>query len=333
MIRQYFKRHFPVILLAVSLFGLGIFTLYWFAQMRHFQVEMAQIEAGSSKVFAVQARQVSYSGFPYRLKAQFDDVQLVRQRADYTITMETPRLELTRLMWSPQHMIFIADQPKVAMRSRGGTHPVKLEWSADSLQSSLRMAGHKIERLSFEFSNVLWTDGHMLALPISMADMQIHLRESSAPSANGKLDKNRPVFANLRVMAGGVRSGDAAAMNIDMFADLTGGTGLDDSAPALDAWRQRGGTVELRRFDVVRPGLLWSANGQIALDSTGAIMGAGRLRTNAAEPAISLLKGQISVATTTSQAQNIKWHIAKNVIGFDSAPVVTLPFQLFDVVK
>ncbi len=333
MIRQYFKRHFPLILLAASLFGLGIFTLYWFAQMQHFKAEMAQIESGDSKLFAVQARQISYSGFPYRLKAQFDDVQLVRQRADYTITMDTPRLELTRLMWSPGHMIVIADQPKVVMRSRGGTHPVKLAWNADSLQSSLRMTAQKIERLSFEFSNVLWTDGHMLALPISMTDLQFHLRDSIAPSANGTLDKNRPVFANLRIMAGGVRSGKTAAMNIDMFADLVGGTGLDDSAPALDAWRQRGGTVEVRRFDMVRPGLLWSGSGQIALDATGAIAGHGTLRTNAAKPTISVLKGQMPTAVAAAQAQNIKWHITNGMMQFDEKPVVVLPFQLFDVVR
>jgi hypothetical protein len=333
MTRRYSRRNLPLILLAASLFGLGIFTLYWFAQMRQFQIEMAQIESGGSKMFAIQARQVSYSGFPYRLKAQFDDVQLVKQRADYTITLEAPRLELTRLMWSPGHMILIADQPKVAMRSRGGTHPVQLAWSADSLQSSLRMKAQKIERLSFEFSNALWTDGHRLALPISMADLQFHLRESSVPSANGKLDKNQPVFANLRIMAGGVRSGDTAAVNVDLFADLTGGTDLDNTAPVLDAWRQRGGTVQIRRFDIVRPGLLWSASGQMTLDATGALAGYGMLRTNAAESTMSALKGQISATETTREAQNIKWHIAIGMMQFDKKPVAALPFQLVDVVR
>jgi hypothetical protein len=326
------QRHLPLILLAASLTALGIYTLYWFAQMRKFQQEVAIMQLAGGGIFDIQSNATNFTGFPYRLKAEFEAVALVRQRSDYIITLNAPRLELTRLMWQPGHMIMTADRPSIKIRSRGGSHPLTLAFSADSLESSLRITPKKVERLSFEFDNAVWTDGHTLSNSIKMAQLQVHVRESNVPSVDAKSDKKHPVIANFRIMAGGLHSGYTEPMNVDLYADLTGKIGFDDSAPMFDRWRQQGGTIALRRFNIVRPELSWSATGHFSLDKNGLLIGDGKLSTNSVTQTLALLKGQILSDPIAVPIKDHDWRIADGALQLDTKPAAIVPFQLFDVV-
>jgi hypothetical protein len=326
------KRNLPVLLLAVSAFMLALYTLFWYSQMRKFKAEIARMYTGDGQMFDVQAKQIEFSGFPYRLAASFDTAQLVRQRSDYIVTMDARRLDITRLLWAPGHLLLIADQPKVILRSRGGSRPLKFSFNADTLESSLRVSPRKVERLSFEFRNVLWNEGHMLHLPINIADLQFHLRDSVAPSGAVTRKTKLPVFANLRIMAGAIRSGNSPPVNADVFVDLTGGKHLEDRSPLLDLWRQRGGSLEIRSFVIVRPGLTWSATGGMALDASGGIAGTGILHSNAPEATISLLQEKPIPAAKSDFAGDVNWQIEGGILQFDGVPVVKVPFQLIDLV-
>jgi hypothetical protein len=326
------KRHLPVVLLVASLFALGVYTLYWYAQMRKFQRDIAIMQSATGGMFDIESSTVTYSGFPYRLKAAFEAIELVRQRSDYIVTLQAPRLELTRLMWQPDHMIMTVNRPVIDMRSRGGSRPLKCSFSADSLESSLRITPKKVERLSFEFRNAIWSDGHTLNLPIKIADLQLHIRESDVPSVDAKPDKKHPVIANFRLMAGGLHSGKAEPMNVDLYADLTGNTPFGDNTPMFDIWRQKSGTVALRRFNIVRPELSWSATGQLRLDKNGLVIGDGKLSTNSIDQTLALLKGQILSDPITAPIKDHDWKIIDGTLQLDAKLAATVPFQLFDVV-
>jgi hypothetical protein len=327
------QRHFPFLVLIAAVGALGLYTLYWFVQMRKFQHEVATMQNAGGGMFDIQSSATNFTGFPYRLKAEFENIELVRQRSDYTVTLNAPRLDITCLMWQPGHMIIIADRPAVSMRSRGGSRPLSLAFNADSLESSLRVMPRKVERLSFEFSNVIWTDGHTLRVPIKIADLQMHIRGSNVPSVDAKPDNKHPVIANLRVMAGTLRTGKAEPMNVDLYADLTGNVGFKDIAPMLDTWRKKNGTIELRRFNIVRPELSWSATGQLMLDKTGLIIGNGKLNTNNAAQTQALLNGQLSVDSKVAPTKDQNWRIADAILQLDAKPIAKVPFQLFDIVE
>jgi hypothetical protein len=327
------KRRLPQIMLISGLVVLSIYTLYWYSNMQAFQREVATMQSAGGGIFDLQSSATTYSGFPYRLKASFENVEMVKQRSDYTATLKAPQLELTRLMWKPSHMIMTADRPRVNLRSRGGLRPVQLAFSADSLTSSLRITPKKVERLSFEFSKAIWTDGHTLNAPIKIAGLQFHVRESDTPSADAKTDKNYPVIANIRIMAGTLRTGKAAPMNVDLYADLTGNIAFDDKMPMLDIWRQKNGTVALRRFNIVQPDLSWSATGHFSLDRNGLIIGNGKLNTNNLDQTLALLTGKIIAGSIAAAAKDYDWRVADATIQLDSKLVTSVPFQLFDVVQ
>jgi hypothetical protein len=325
-------RNFPVLLLGAATVMLGLYTLYWYSQMLKFKAEIARMIDGDGLMFDVQAKQIAYSGFPYRLSASFDGAQLVRHRSDYVVMLETPSLDITRLLWAPEHMLLMANQPKLSFRSRGGSYPLKISFIADTMESSLRATPQKVERLSFEFRKVLWHDGHPLKTPISIADLQFHLRDSVEPSGAVARKSKWPVFANLRIMAGAMRSDNAPAVNVDMFADITGGDRLKDGAPALSKWQQRGGRLEVRSIVAARAGLTWSANGHLALDSDGTVAGSGMLHSNAVEATVGLLQGQTDIKPKTDVANDVRWQINGGMLKFDDVSVLQMPFQFIDAV-
>jgi hypothetical protein len=327
------KRHLPLIVLIVALGALGLYTLYWFSHMRAFQREVATMQNAGGGIFDIQSSATIYSGFPYRLKARFENIEMVKQRSDYIATLKAPQLELTRLMWKPSHMIMTADRPSINLRSRGGQRPIMLAFSADSLTSSLRITPKKVERLSFEFSKAIWTEGHTLNTPIKIADLQLHVRESNMPSVEAKPDKKHPVMANIRIMAGTLRTGKAVPMNVDIYADLTGDIAFDNKTPMLDIWRQKNGNLMLRRFNIVRPDLSWSATGQFSLDKNGLIIGNGKLATNNLGQTLALLKGEVLAGSKIAAAIDHDWRIADATLQLDAKPAAPVPFQLFDVMQ
>jgi hypothetical protein len=323
------KRNLPVILLAASLFMLGIYTVYWFALMRAFKADVARMEQGGGTLFDVQAKHVTYSGFPYRLQVRFEDTQAVRQRSDYVITLDTQRLEMTRLLWAPHHILINADQPVFSLRSRGGRHPVQMAFTAEAMEASVRFSPNHIERLSFDFQQARWTEGHRLPVPIRFADLQVHLRDSKVATGGGK-HTSKAIFANMRILAGGVQAGPSVPMNLDLYADLAGGSHLDDKTPALDRWRKRGGAIAIEKFMLARPGLQWASDGVLGLDAQGAFKGGGTVRTNAPDSTKTILAGQLATISYVSPARVMRWQIQRGILSLDAKPVAEVPFRLLD---
>ncbi len=326
-------RNLPLYLLAFMLLFTAIYALFWYAQMRNFKATVALMQNGQGALFDVEARSTSFSGFPYRLQVNFEAARLVRQRPDYLVSVVAPRARLTRLLWSPDHWVLMADRPKVAVRSRGGSAPLQLGLEAEGLQSSLRFSPQKIERLSFEFKQARWTDGQQFADVVTMNDLQFHLRDSKISSAQGKEPQAANVFANLRVVAGGVQSGRSTPINMDFYADLTGGVRLSDTVPALAAWQARKGTMVINRFKFARSGLLWTAHGSLGLTGAGKLTGRGMLITNAQAQTLQALGANGNADTQASQTPiNAPWTISDGTLALDGRTAALLPIDLLDAI-
>jgi hypothetical protein len=323
-------RNLPVILLATMLLAFSIYTLFWYAQLRVFKTTVAAMQNGQGTLFDIEAQNTEFSGFPYRLQARFTNARLVRQRSDYMVSLQAPTFEMTRLLWSPGHWVLMADEPKVSFRSRGGSAPLQLAFAGASLQSSLRYDPQKIERLSFEFTDVRWSEGHRFAEPITFKDLQLHLRDSTLSSADPGAPTPKTIFANLRLVAGGMTTAGSAPLNMDFYADLTGGTRLDDSAPALARWQAGGGRLVINRFLLVRPGLEWRAEGTLGLAASGRLTGSGALKTNAPAQTLMALKGVTSPATLDKTATSRPWQLTDGTLLLGGAKATDVPLSLLE---
>jgi hypothetical protein len=330
---RYHIRNLPVLLLGSLLLLFSIYALFWYGQMRAFRAEVAAMQNGQGNLFDIEARDTVFSGFPYRLQASFEDARLVRQRSDYIVSLQAPRFEMTRLLWSPGHWVLMADAPRIIFRSRGGSAPLHLAFEAATLQSSLRFSPQKVDRLSFEFTQIRWTEGHRFAQPILMRDLQLHVRDSVVSSAQGDAPKPKNVFANVRLVAGGVQTANSAPFNMDFYVDLTGGKRLDDSAPALADWRLHGGTMAINRFILARPGLEWSAQGTLGLAASGRLSGAGRLKTNALAQTQLALAGNAAAVPASAATSETPWLVTDGKLFIDGIAASEIPFSLVDALR
>jgi hypothetical protein len=316
-------RNKPVVLVAIALMLLGAYALYWQSAMDKFKAVIESRLQGDDATFQLQAGELRYSGFPYRVQVDLAKAQLGRLQQDYDLVLRAPALRLVAQPWNPDLTLIYADRPSLVMRLRGGTVPVQ-SLQAASLEASLRLAGARTQRLSIVLNDVLWDRGHWRPQPIRMAGLQFHVHQ---PAAAEKVDGVAQVWLN----ASGIKEPDAliaSALDVTLAGLITGGKGDADAFAPLHRWPALGRGLDVTAFSAKGSSLSLSGGGTLRADAQGLIVGQGDVTTNGTAMLRSFLTNA-SLPPPAATSAKLPWSLDARGLTIGAAAPLPIALKLF----
>jgi hypothetical protein len=273
-------RFRPGVLLGIVAVMIGIYGIWWFAQLRAFKQEISQLQSAQSPI-QLSAKSYDFGGFPYRLEVVAKEVTLLRRRDDYALSVQAPELTLIRQPW--QHGFYLGALVKPAVTLSAKVQPDfgVLTATADGAQVSVRSTVRGIGRLSVTFENFTstlpWTQKKLTA-----KHMELHGREYVA---HDSLPAWKPESATPPTLFEIYATGEDVMLARGPFiltarAEVTGDPKNPHGPNSLAAWRTQGGTVELRGFNLDRGTVSDTfAQGTFSLGSDNRVQGAATVDT------------------------------------------------------
>ncbi len=274
------SRFRPMVLLGILAAFIGIYALWWLAQLRAFKADVSAMF--SSKLdFGLKADSFEYGGFPYRLELTAKNVTLSRVRSDYSLEIKSPELVLIRQPWQRDFYLGSFARPVVAVNARLTPAFDPIIANAEGAQFSLRLSAKGVRRLSVTFENYAstlpWSSKKLLAKHI-----EFHGREFVAHDplpAWKPTDPTPPAIFELYVTGEDVML-ERGPFQLSARAEVTGNPKYPHGAPKLAQWAKSGGTLELRGLNLDRGTISDSfMRGTFALDKNGYVVGGATVDT------------------------------------------------------
>ncbi len=320
-------RNRPWLLLGAVALLVGFYSIYWFTQLRLFKAEMASLQSGESAVFDLRSKTVNYSGFPYRLEAEFKDATVKRKQPDYELRLASPKLTILRQPWKPHLFLLFADNPHVDALVYGKV-PLQLKASAAALEASLHFHHAQVGRLSLVFKSLQVPSGAWFADALTAGTFEIHGRE--LVQAHGLATAaTAPAFGEVVLEAEELRLGDSKPAKLAADLSLNGEPSTAAGKSYLQAWRDAGGTVEISHMAMDSQTLKLNGSITASLDKTGAPLMSGSVETTLPAALRSALSGQIMAAEKPlRQSQRLTIRIQDGQMFLNDSMIRALPFAL-----
>jgi hypothetical protein len=267
-------RSRPFILLAIVAALVGVYALWWFAQLRAFKADVAALGQGKP-AFAVTAKTLDYGGFPYRMELTATDVTLKRARADYSLAVTAPKMVLIRQPWDRNFILGSLTQPKVRLSANLKPEFAPVTATADGAQMSLRVSEKGVRRLSVTFEKyqgtLPWSSKKLTA-----GHLEFHGREFVAHDTLPKwLPENPTPPAIFEIYLSGENVMlERGPFKLAARAEVTADPKYPHGYDRLADWARAGGTLELRALSLERGTISDTVTrGTVSLDPTNRVIG------------------------------------------------------------
>lgn len=283
-------RYRPFWLLGVVVLGIIIYTVYWFARLGEFKATMEAMVNGQGPV-QVSAEDISYGGFPYRLSAEFENVNVERAGPDYTLTVKAPRLTIERQPWKRALHLGFFKTPTLTLSAPTVLGGVALEGTGSEGRFSLYLKNGNVERLSTVLDDAQISGSPWLGTPLTAAKLELHGREVAAlrrpdvtPNEILAAHDNSatpPAYLELIVNGEQVQLGQGEALTLMASLAVTGEPKAGTRGSYIEAWRDASGTVELNTLTLTTATKddMVLAKGTFALDGQRRLLAGGTITT------------------------------------------------------
>lgn len=320
-------RNRPWLLLAAVAVLVGFYSVYWFAQLRLFKAEMASLQSGHSAVFDLKSNAVSYSGFPYRLEAEFTAAFVTRRQPDYEAHLTSTTLTVLRQPWKPHLFLLFADNPRVDVLVYGKA-PLHVVARAAALEASLHLKQSQLGRLSLVFKSLQIPGGNWFADALTADTFEMHGRQLVQAQALATA-ATAPAFGEVVLSAEGLKLGDSRPARLAADLSLTGAPGKGEGTSYLQAWRSAGGTLEISHAAMDSQTLKLTGSGTASLDKTGAPLVSGSIETTLPAALRSALSGQAMEAEVPlRQPQRLTVRIQDGQMFLNDGMIRMIPLAL-----
>lgn len=240
-------------------------------------------------VVAVTDR-LSVGGFPFRIALGADGLYIAQPRATPSWSIGTPHLDVYTHPWTPAHLVAAAENFDAALGSVTAlAATARASWQALSDST----------RLDSQFHDVVFRSAGTNEEGARATDMELHVRlPSDAPDGTetGLFAEER---ADLAISAREVRLGPWAARapsrlmaSFDAQLALMGSIAFPSTINEIAAWRDAGGTLEIRRIALQWGDVRLEGEGSLALDERMRLMGALTLQVEQPRAIIEWLSAQ-----------------------------------------
>ncbi len=257
--------------LAPLLIGLSVYYFYW----------RGEADGLGAAIESVTGQKVTVTGFPYRLNAHMQGLNVERGGAETSARFVAGESEIGSGPF--RSGLYVGYMRDVRIDADGGLPNISARISAPEARGSLRV-GDLIERMSVRFERAA-VEMPLFTAPVPARELELHFRETPNPTPSA--GATPPGQAEARIA--GIFD-LPAARNVRLGLPLV----VTASAPllSLTQWRD-GGTVEIRNGDIgIGDAQLAIFDATIAALPDGSLSIAGTVTTDCPATVEALFAGQ-----------------------------------------
>ncbi len=304
----------------VVLAAFAAYGVYWHVMAGRLRDGLAPWAAArQAEGYTLHWDRVKVGGFPTRFRFRFAGAHFTAQRP-VPIAFTVSSLDVWAEPWNLHHWRFSTGDVAQVADPFGAAG-----FSLDHVEGSAQFDAGEPLALDVAISGAA---GSGFAQGFAIGTASAHIEVPPNPPRN-----HRDTALDAVLELGAVRLPESVpgfgdtVTNLAFSTDLKGGLPPGPLAPALAAWRDAGGTVELRYFRLRWGGLLIDANGTLALDNALQPEGALSAEITGQDAAVDL-------AVTSGALQPADAALAKAVLGLLAKPgpsgekAITVPLTL-----
>lgn len=227
------------------------------------------VKEQKSRGLTVRYKDLEINGFPYRMELSLNKLSVIKTaRGKPPVLFTSPHMILVAFPWKINHGVIISDGGEIYVGSR--RYPV-LTVDLGKIRASvvIDLVSRKFQRASFIIEELSWSTGRVG--PSKAAQVKLHIMRP-APSVTAG-DMELPVQAKLyleakdvivRELPVGIFGKKADLVKIDL--QLHGEKLPAYSKDGLASWRDNGGTLAVKNFEVASGEMDIEMGGEVTLD-------------------------------------------------------------------
>ncbi|MSO97194.1 MAG: DUF2125 domain-containing protein [Rhodospirillaceae bacterium] len=270
VIKRFLRNQFVVWPLLGLVIAFVLYCTAWFGAATVLQNQAQRwIEAQRSSGLSVSHGDPLLSGFPRRVVVSYPEWETAVPATSGGWTWRTATVSLRAEPWAPFR--FTVDL--------AGQHSLSGLWTPPGIAAW-------ITARQFDIKPVLTTSGQVAEIAVELAEVSVANEPdstafASVATANWSMTKqasantNEPTLWRLVISVTNASASGLGQIgpfaptikSLRITADMTRPVGSGPLPNVLEAWRQDGGTLELREFTLDWPPLSISASGTVAVDS------------------------------------------------------------------
>lgn len=242
----------------VILSGLMGYGGYWYFLSLNTDIYLEKVaERMAQQGAAFDFSSYEVSGFPYRLVLTFENPVFKFQNGPLEIVVKSTKMDAIAQPWNLSHIIFFPENPEIRLSYAEKIMTLKPE----HLGFSIYDLGGGGYRLSSEFTGVEISSNPETGMPVKLDTMAFHLRKEIQENleAEGLLEPKL-----LELALSGTRGKE---FSFEVTSSFRGQEVPELTRPALEIWRNQGGTFEIDKLQISQFGRTFEGAGSFTLDN------------------------------------------------------------------
>ncbi|PCJ36423.1 MAG: hypothetical protein COA93_01270 [Alphaproteobacteria bacterium] len=251
-----------------------------------------------SKGISVNYKDLEISGFPYRMQLSLNDLRIVKTGPEKPpISVISPHVMLVAFPWNINHGVIFSDGATVRIGSRRNP-TLSLNIGKTRASANIDILNRRFQRASFVMEDVSWGGGKSVKRS-SAKEVKFHImRPESLKVPVPSNDMELPILMKIYLEASdvvaqeipvGIFGKKADQIKIDL--QFHGEKIPDFSKESLGAWRDAGGTVDVKNISVLSGEMDLILDGEATLDQDLKPLGAFAAKIHGIDHIVTILSG------------------------------------------
>ncbi len=277
----------------LSALGYSLFWYYMAGELED-RIEV-WVDEQKSRGLSIKYQELDINGFPYRMELSIRKLKVIKTGPEtLPVLARSPHITLIAFPWKINHAVIISDGGAFRIGSR--RNPA-MDMAFGKFRSSVVVdfASRKFQRASVVIDKVNWTAAK--AKPSEAKQVKLHIMRPVQAADEDTIEL--PIQMKLYLEAKDVI---AREIPIGIFGKKADQVRLDlqlhgEALPtytkdALVSWRDKGGTLAVKNFEVISGDMDIGLDGEVALDADLKPLGAFSAKVHGIDHIVTILSGR-----------------------------------------
>ncbi len=274
-----------IVLVAAILIGVAAYSVFWFHVKGEAEANIAAwVQERRAAGDTVDYAALDIGGYPFRIEAAVTKPVFGRVDASRSWTIQGDMLHVIAAPWNLGHIVAYHEGPfEIHYRSKtaaDGDRAIDLTGQSKTAGASAVWKDGVWDHADAEFSGLMM-QARTAKAPLSAADLQLHVRKMhpGSPEDPGGIDQ--PARSEYALEATDLTFPGAVEQplgptiqKLNTIIEVHGDKPLGKTIPEIEAWRDAGGTFEVKSVDLKWGPLDMQLDGSVALDDSNRPVGA-----------------------------------------------------------